>query len=244
MKNRMVKQILTRALFVGILSPVFQPVAAQQDPVQVQILPQTNIQISSSVLDQGDVVLVTLTTTREITPALLWRDKEIPLAANPEKTRWFGFLEAGLGASPGKSQVLIRLTTGSQVKTSTMEIAIRAKDYGLRNLTLPKGWDELDGPTLERVQKETNIVAAIWARPLAEQLWQGSFIRPVNGEVSGTFGVKSIINNQPRSPHTGVDLRGDIGTPIAAINRGKVVLIADHFFTGHTVIIDHGGAIQ
>lgn len=244
MRNRTVKQTLTRVMFIGLLGLVFQPVSAQQDPVQVQILPQTNIQVSASALDQGDVVLVTLTTTREITPSLLWRDKEIPLAYNAEKTKWFGFLEASLGAHPGKNKALVRLTTGSQVKTSEMEILIQAKDYGLRNLTLPKELDELDGPTLERVQKESSVVAGVWSRPLAQQLWQGPFIRPVSGEISGIFGVKSIINNRPRSPHSGVDLRGEIGTPILAVNCGRVVLIADHFFTGNTVLIDHGGGIQ
>ena len=244
MRNRTVKQTLTQAMFIGLLGLVFQPVSAQQDPVQVQILPQTNIQVSASALDQGDVVLVTLTTTKAITPSLLWRDKEIPLASNTEKTKWFGFLEASLGAHPGKNKALVRLTIGSQVKTSEMEILIQAKDYGLRNLTLPKELVDLDGPTLERVQKESSVVAGVWSRPLAEQLWQGPFIRPVSGEISEIFGVKSIFNNQPRSPHSGVDLRGEKGTPILAVNRGRVVLIADHFFTGNTVLIDHGGGIQ
>jgi hypothetical protein len=130
MRNWTVKQTLTQAIFIGLLGLVFQPVSAQQDPVQVQILPQTNIQVSANELNQGDVVLVTLTTTKEITPSLLWRDKEIPLAANTEKTKWFGFLEASIGAHPGKNKALVRLKTGSQVKTSAMEIAIRPRITG------------------------------------------------------------------------------------------------------------------
>jgi murein DD-endopeptidase MepM/ murein hydrolase activator NlpD len=219
----------------------FASVAVQ---AQVQILPQTNIQISAAELEQGDVVLITLSTVANAAPALFWYNKEIPLAGNAEKTKWFGFLAAGLEAHPGKSAVQIRLMSGGRVKASEMEITIKAKEYGLRNLTLPKEMDELDGPTLERVQKESKIIAAVWSHPLKERLWQGPFIRPLNTEVSGAFGVKSIINGSPRAPHSGVDLRGEAGTPIVAVNRGRVVLTADLFFTGNTVLIDHGGGIQ
>ncbi|MBW1862211.1 MAG: M23 family metallopeptidase, partial [Deltaproteobacteria bacterium] len=60
----------------------------------------------------------------------------------------------------------------------------------------------------------------------------------------GPFGRRSIINDQPRSPHSGVDLKGKRGTPIKAANNGKVALTGNHFFSGKSVVIDHGGGIQ
>ena len=114
----------------------------------------------------------------------------------------------------------------------------------MRRLTLPKKMVDLDSETLKRVRKESGVMKAIWKAAPADPLWRGLFLKPVPGKVVGTFGRRSIINEQPRSPHSGVDLRGKRGTPVKAINHGRVVLTENHFFTGLTVVIDHGGGIQ
>ena len=54
------------------------------------------------------------------------------------------------------------------------------------------------------------------------------------------FGTRSIFNGEPRAPHAGVDYRGAVGTPISAPGAGRVVLAEPLFFTGDTVIVDHG----
>lgn len=64
------------------------------------------------------------------------------------------------------------------------------------------------------------------------------------GTVVSPFGCRCIINGEERSPHSGVDLKAEQGTPVKATNRGKVALVADHFFSGLSVFIDHGGGIQ
>jgi murein DD-endopeptidase MepM/ murein hydrolase activator NlpD len=103
---------------------------------------------------------------------------------------------------------------------------------------------DLDPETLKRVRKESEVMKGLWWAPPTLPLWRGDFYRPVPGEVVGPFGRKSVINKQPRSPHSGVDLRGEKGTPIKSINNGRVILTAEHFFTGFSIVIDHGGGIQ
>jgi murein DD-endopeptidase MepM/ murein hydrolase activator NlpD len=58
------------------------------------------------------------------------------------------------------------------------------------------------------------------------------------------FGSRSVFNGQPRNPHAGVDFRGGVGTPIAAPGAGTVAMAEDLYFTGQTVVIDHGGAMH
>ncbi|NNG08349.1 MAG: M23 family metallopeptidase [Desulfobacteraceae bacterium] len=164
------------------------------------------------------------------------------LGSNQEKTDWYGFLGADLSAKPGHYKVVVKVP-GSVVEEQ-LEVEIRGKEYGVRRLTLPKNMVDLDSKTLQRARKESKRMKSLWEALPSTPLWNGPFLRPVPGEVVGPFGRRSIINDQPRSPHSGVDLKGERGAPVRAINRGQVVLTDDHFFTGLTVVMDHGGGIQ
>jgi murein DD-endopeptidase MepM/ murein hydrolase activator NlpD len=127
----------------------------------------------------------------------------------------------------------------------SIEVTIEEKDRGVRVLTLPREMVELDKDSLERVSKEARIMKEALATPPAPpRSGAGHFQRPLEGEVVGPFGRRSIINEMPRSPHSGVDLRAAKGTPVQSTHDGRVILVVEHFFSGRSVVIDHGGAIQ
>ena len=65
-------------------------------------------------------------------------------------------------------------------------------------------------------------------------------MRPVPGDANSSFGSRSVFNGEPRSPHGGTDFLSPSGTPIKSPNAGRVVCARDLYFTGNTVIIDHG----
>ncbi len=203
---------------------------------------QSQIHLSSKIIGQGDLALIRIQTENAHAPQVIWMGKEVFLVPNSQKTDWYGFLGADLNAHPGHYKVVVKLQ-GSDTEKQ-LEVRIRQKDYGVRRLTLPRNMVDLDAETLQRVKKESRKMKTLWEAPSLAPLWSGSFLRPISGEVAGPFGQRSIINEQPRSPHSGIDLKGEMGTPIHAINHGQVVLTGDHFFTGLTVVIDHGGGIQ
>jgi murein DD-endopeptidase MepM/ murein hydrolase activator NlpD len=203
---------------------------------------QSQIHLSSVIIGQGDLTLIRIHTENANAPQVIWMGKEVFLVPNPQKTDWYGFLGADLTANPGHYKVVVKMP-GSDAEKQ-LDVEIREKDYGVRRLTLPRNMVDLDAETLQRVKKESRRMETLWEAPSSVPLWSGSFLRPISGEVAGPFGQRSIINEQPRSPHSGIDLKGEMGTPIRAINHGQVVLTEDHFFTGLTVVIDHGGGIQ
>jgi murein DD-endopeptidase MepM/ murein hydrolase activator NlpD len=168
-------------------------------------------------------------------------NKKIFLIPDDQGTCWYGFFGVDLGARPGISKIAV--DSSPLRRRETVVIEIERKDYGLRRLTLPKDMVELDAETLERVKEESRVMKALWVAPSTEPLWRGAFLRPIPGSVVGSFGRKSVINNKPKSPHSGVDLRGERGTPVKAVNNGRVALTAEHFFSGKSVVIDHGGGI-
>ena len=74
-----------------------------------------------------------------------------------------------------------------------------------------------------------------------KKLFDKKFILPVNGRISGVFGSQRILNSKPRRPHYGIDIAQKKGAPVIAPSSGKVKLV-DYgmFFTGNTIVVDHG----
>jgi murein DD-endopeptidase MepM/ murein hydrolase activator NlpD len=201
----------------------------------------SDITFSSEEMARGDVILLSVKAGREETPRITWMKKEIALVYSDTNAAWQGFLAADLNQKKGAYKALIRIASSGFEKT--FNIRVIDKDYGVRNLTLPKEKVDLDAESLKRVKVEAAVVNALWSAQEPLPAWKGIFLMPVEGDVVGTFGKRSVINSMERSPHTGIDQKGDAGTPVRAINNGRVVLIADHFFTGNTLFLDHGGGI-
>jgi murein DD-endopeptidase MepM/ murein hydrolase activator NlpD len=86
------------------------------------------------------------------------------------------------------------------------------------------------------------MLADTYAR-VSPRIWTGPFVLPVDGKPTSNFGTRSFYNGEPRAPHAGVDFVGRPGTPIRAANQGVVVLARPLYFTGNTIVVDHGAGL-
>jgi murein DD-endopeptidase MepM/ murein hydrolase activator NlpD len=130
---------------------------------------------------------------------------------------------------------------GSPEAVQAGTVAIRARAFETQRLTLPSRQVDLDEPTLARVRAEQAALQAVLADSAPLRLWQGRFRTPVpGGRPTGGFGLRRLINGQPRSPHAGFDWAAPAGTPVHAASGGRAVLVAEHFFAGRLVVLDHG----
>ncbi len=120
-------------------------------------------------------------------------------------------------------------------------VTVRPRTFPTQQLTLPKGMVDLDAPARARVETERGELKSVLAAGASERLWRGPFRTPVEGgQPTGGFGLRRLINGQPRSPHTGYDWAAPAGTPVLAANAGRAALVAEYFFAGRNVIVDHG----
>jgi murein DD-endopeptidase MepM/ murein hydrolase activator NlpD len=112
--------------------------------------------------------------------------------------------------------------------------------FRTRKLTVDEAFVNPPPEALERIARETAELNDLWAHSATTKLWNGQFVRPVPDPANSAFGTRSILNGQPRSPHSGADFNSATGTPIKSPNGGRVVVAGDRYYTGNTVMIDHG----
>lgn len=155
-------------------------------------------------------------------------------------------LAVDLETPPGPHPVEVKAQGQSgQRYHRRVQITVADGRFPLQHLTLPKAMVDLDAETLEQVRREEAVLKSIWETWRGEPYWWHAFIAPLDGktQVSSAFGLRRIINGQPRSPHTGVDFRAEAGTPVRASNRGVVAYAGELFFSGNSVIVHHGGGL-
>ncbi len=154
---------------------------------------------------------------------------------------WHGLVGIDLGVEPGDHDVALRIVpaTGTAI-AHIYTLSVEHKAYRTRQLTVAPRYVAPPPEVGERIAREARQQAAIFATVTDERLWRGSWARPVPGRATGAFGSRSVFNGQPRSPHSGADFRAAEGTPVTAPNVGTVVLTGDTYFSGGSVILDHG----
>ena len=170
---------------------------------------------------------------------IAWGSMKVP--AFLVEDRWTTVLGVDLDAKPGKhsADALFTMDDGRIEKREGV-IEVARKRFPTTELKVDDKYVELSKPDLARANRESKETEAIFAKITNEMLWDQPFSAPIAGETGTNFGHRRIFNGQPRAPHTGADLRAKTGTPIHAANRGRVMLAKDLFFTGNTVILDHG----
>ncbi len=173
-----------------------------------------------------------------------FRDRKIPFFQLASPHEYEALIGVDLAEPPGIYPVTLTDPQGVALRpVRSYRIKVLPQKFGTQELNLPRETVDLDPPTLARVEKEQAEVAALLDKITEEKLWESGFLIPTEGKIAGTFGLKRILNGQPRSPHSGEDIDAPLGAEVHASNTGKVILDADLFFSGKSIILDHGWGV-
>lgn len=126
--------------------------------------------------------------------------------------------------------------------TLTRRIAVAPRRYAVQHISgIAQRYVEPPPEVMQRLEREYFLVRKARAAMSEQPFWRTGFIWPAMGRISGVFGSQRIINGKPLRPHYGLDIAAPTGTPIRAAAAGIVTLAEDDlYFSGRTVIIDHG----
>ena len=143
-----------------------------------------------------------------------------------------------ISADPGTHSLKISDPTG---QTTKHEFSVVAKQYPEQRITIAnKRMVNPEPQDLERIRRESALMREQYLS--FSELAPGvrPFVKPVQGITSSPFGRRRILNDQPRNPHSGLDIAADHGVPVAAPAPATVSLTGEFFFNGMTVFLDHG----
>jgi murein DD-endopeptidase MepM/ murein hydrolase activator NlpD len=203
--------------------------------------PPLTITHRARAMTPGEIVLVDIRSGTPIKDVRADWLKQALIFYEITPQHWQGLTPIDLGAKAGPQPLTVHAVTGEGhaiVDAYTLKIA--PKVFPSRRITVDPKFAEPPPEELPRIEKERQTVEAILAKTTLERYWKAPFVVPVPGAATSSFGRKSIVNGQPGSQHSGTDFQAAAGTPVVAPNRGRVVLAADHYFPGRTIIIDHG----
>lgn len=193
---------------------------------------QAELQVSGS-LSQGGLV------RGQVTPGT-----QVFYGEQPVKLTEDGFFILGFGRDAAPRQSLTLIDPDGQV--SIEDLAISQREYQIERIDgISKEMMAPSEKDLRRIAKEAQ--QAKQARQHDSNLlhFRDTFIWPVTGRISGIYGSQRILNNEPRRPHFGIDVAAPTGTPVKAPAGGQVRLAHQGmFFSGKTLIIDHGHGLS
>ena len=153
-------------------------------------------------------------------------------------TRWQALVGIDLDQAPGEYDVVAVTGTGQTI--GSRPITLEPPRFTTRVLKVDPDFVNPPASVMPRIRREAQLMQDTFAASAAERYWSGPFIRPVPHRANSRFGQRSVFNGEPRNSHTGTDFLSPTGTPVRAPQAGRVVIARDLYFSGGTVVIDHG----
>ncbi|HET7105901.1 MAG TPA: M23 family metallopeptidase [Candidatus Acidoferrum sp.] len=236
-------------LLMFLCAPIGQaqtkrPVSA---PVKKSCSPGVILRLSSGNTTQGSLLLAELSGAKpfqEFTAE--WAGRPIPLwRETPAATTLHALLGVDLEKPAGRYELKISgsLADGKPIACS-LPVTVRTGKFPTERLSVEKQFVQPDPEQQKRAEEDQKKMKAIYDTVTPEVLWKGKFVLPLKGVTTGgNFGRRRVLNGEARSPHAGVDFPAAAGTPVFAAQSGKIVVAENLYYSGNTVVIDHGFGI-
>jgi murein DD-endopeptidase MepM/ murein hydrolase activator NlpD len=186
----------------------------------------------SGSLVQGGMV------TGQVTPGSIVRFLDRKVRVSDE-----GLFVIGFGRDfPAQAEVTVVSPDG---RSQTHSISVGKREYRIQRIDgLPGKMVSPGKKALVRIRRENGWIGKVRAKDTETPWFAKGFFWPAVGPISGVYGSQRILNGEPRRPHFGVDVAMPTGTPVVAPAAGKIALAEkDLYFTGGTIMIDHGHGV-
>lgn len=198
-----------------------------------------SIDVRGLAVQPGEALVVTVTTPRDIAALSLHAFNAAWPISRIDDTTWRALIGIDLEQRPGTYALTIEATAPRGL-SARRDLAVVARRFRRRVLKVAPDYVNPPPSVLARIASDTAFMGTVYADSATDAAWRTGFIRPVPGPANSSFGTRSVFNGEARSPHAGTDFLSPSGTPVLAPAAGRIVAARDLFFTGDTIVIDHG----
>jgi murein DD-endopeptidase MepM/ murein hydrolase activator NlpD len=184
----------------------------------------------------GGIAIVPVGPASEPAPVVHFAGERVLLIRHDG--RWEAVVGLPLDLAPGRQTLTVR---NGREAAREYPFIVHPKEYAAQHLTLKnKRMVEPTAEDLVRIEHDQEIIRRAFATWTEEPLTSLRCLLPVHGRISSVFGLRRYFNNEPRQPHSGLDIAAPAGTPVRAPLAGTVITTGEFFFNGNTVFLDHG----
>jgi murein DD-endopeptidase MepM/ murein hydrolase activator NlpD len=173
-----------------------------------------------------------------------WLGHDVYFSWDETQHDWYGIAGTSLETAPGvytlRLSAELQAGGGPDPLIFNQPVKVQHATYPNASVTVDHKFTEPNPAELEQIHQDKTTKQEAFSRFTPAREWSGDFRQPVVARISDVFGATRTFNGKVQSTHEGLDFAVPAGTPVAAINRGTVVLARPLFFEGNFVVIDHG----
>nr|WP_245150695.1 peptidoglycan DD-metalloendopeptidase family protein [Pollutimonas harenae] len=183
----------------------------------------------------GGVAVVDLGPDTEA-PRVFYKDDRV-MVLRDSNDAWIAVVGIDLKTKAGPQPIQVESSQGKR----KLVFQVGTKKYKSQHIKLKnKSHVNPDPAQVKRFEREYKEQIQAYGNFRSTGPSNVSLDKPVNGRLSSPFGLRRFFNGEERNPHSGLDFAVPAGTPIKAPADGVVTIVADYFFNGKTIFIDHG----
>jgi murein DD-endopeptidase MepM/ murein hydrolase activator NlpD len=170
-----------------------------------------------------------------------WMGRRLVFDFDAKTRAWYSVAGIGAETLAAKHALVIEasLASGENV-TSTYNIPVAYVRPPLSYLSVDPEFLNLTPATRARVRREQALKNRVFNSSAPARMWEGAFAAPLQAALSEVFGARRVFNGRRRGLHQGLDYDVETGTPVAAMNSGRVILARELFYEGGMIVLDHG----
>jgi murein DD-endopeptidase MepM/ murein hydrolase activator NlpD len=169
-----------------------------------------------------------------------WMGHKVTFFRKEDSKSWHALAAIPVETKAGNYELQVTENFAGGTRQVTKRISVAPASYPRIAAHVATKFTEPSTEQLKQISADKDLKQSVLSTETPERLWRGGFQPPVSLPISDIFGTERVFNGEVKSRHLGLDFAAPAGTPVRAINRGKVVLAQSLYFEGGFVIIDHG----